>query len=256
MALNWKDWGITMKGWQRRQRAVALAAFGIYLAGLLCHWLRNEDTASAGKPSVAGIAGRYLPFAYEPSGTRSFTQRSMNPKPPSAAHGVHPPMPRHSRAALDDGVRMRAQEDYARLPVAFEPNQGQTDKRVKFLSHGRGYSLFLTSTEAVLTLSQPATQEAEERSGLAYKTIKTRKAKSRRVAIRMQLVGANPQPSVWSGGTAWESQLLARQQPGAVADQHPNLRQGPLPSGVSWGGPGLLRLPAATGIRLRGRARS
>ena len=41
---------------------------------------------------------------------------------------------------------------YARLPLSFEANQGQTDKTVRFLSRGRGYGLFLTGDEAVLEL--------------------------------------------------------------------------------------------------------
>jgi len=41
---------------------------------------------------------------------------------------------------------------YGRLPLSFEANQGQTDSQVKFLSRGRGYSLFLTPKEAVLVL--------------------------------------------------------------------------------------------------------
>jgi hypothetical protein len=41
-----------------------------------------------------------------------------------------------------------------RLPLAFEANQGQSDPRVRFLSRGDGYSLFLTDTEAVLALSK------------------------------------------------------------------------------------------------------
>ena len=39
-----------------------------------------------------------------------------------------------------------------KLPLSFEVNLGQTDAHVKFLSRGRGYSLFLTGDEAVLTL--------------------------------------------------------------------------------------------------------
>jgi len=35
------------------------------------------------------------------------------------------------------------------VPLSFEANQGQTDGQVKFLSHGDGYSLFLTSNEVV-----------------------------------------------------------------------------------------------------------
>jgi hypothetical protein len=42
---------------------------------------------------------------------------------------------------------------YSQLPLSFEPNQGQTDTQVKFLSRGGGYVLFLTGDEAVLTLS-------------------------------------------------------------------------------------------------------
>ncbi len=39
---------------------------------------------------------------------------------------------------------------YARLPLGFEANQGQSDARVKFLARGGGYGLFLTQEEAVL----------------------------------------------------------------------------------------------------------
>lgn len=42
--------------------------------------------------------------------------------------------------------------EYATLPLTFEVNQGQTDERVRFLSRGRGYSLFLSESEAVLSL--------------------------------------------------------------------------------------------------------
>src|ERR1700749_1950973 len=37
------------------------------------------------------------------------------------------------------------------LPLSFEPNRGQTDRRVKFLSRSGGYVLFLTADEAVMT---------------------------------------------------------------------------------------------------------
>src|SRR5579863_10244064 len=44
---------------------------------------------------------------------------------------------------------------YSQLPLVFEPNQGQTDARVKFLARGSGYGLYLTAHEAVLALQQP-----------------------------------------------------------------------------------------------------
>lgn len=44
----------------------------------------------------------------------------------------------------------------AGLPLSFELNSGQADPRVRFLSRGNGYTLFLTKDEAVLAM-----QEAE-----------------------------------------------------------------------------------------------
>ncbi len=45
--------------------------------------------------------------------------------------------------------------NYGNLPLIFEPNLGQTDDEVKFVSRGRGYGLFLTGNEAVLSLQKP-----------------------------------------------------------------------------------------------------
>jgi hypothetical protein len=56
--------------------------------------------------------------------------------------------------------------NYAKLPLSFEANQGQTDRSVNFLSRGRGYSLFLTGDEAVLRLSKPETESATRNSRL------------------------------------------------------------------------------------------
>src|SRR5213080_3602021 len=53
----------------------------------------------------------------------------------------------------------RIVEGYGKLPLAFEANQGQSDPQVKFLSRGAGYSLFLTSNEAVLALHEASQQE-------------------------------------------------------------------------------------------------
>ncbi len=43
-------------------------------------------------------------------------------------------------------------ENYGKLPLTFEANQGQTDSHVKFLSRTSAYTLFLTGDEAVLTM--------------------------------------------------------------------------------------------------------
>jgi hypothetical protein len=51
-------------------------------------------------------------------------------------------------------------ENYGKLPLSFEANSGQTDARVKFLSRGSGYTLFLTSDEAVFTLRGDKAKDA------------------------------------------------------------------------------------------------
>ena len=68
---------------------------------------------------------------------------------------------------------------YAALPLSFEANRGQTDPSVNFLSRGRGYALFLTGREAVLTLKNPS-------SAVGGQTPPASAA-----ALRLQLLGAN-----------------------------------------------------------------
>ncbi len=63
------------------------------------------------------------------------------------------------------------------IPLHFEPNQGQTDGTVKFLSRAKGYGLFLTPEEVVLVLSRgPGASDQR--------------------MLRLKLLGANPQPKI------------------------------------------------------------
>lgn len=56
----------------------------------------------------------------------------------------------------------RLQNTYGKLPLQFEANRGQTDQRVRYLSRGKGYTLFLTDkAEAVLTLNSPQSKNRE-----------------------------------------------------------------------------------------------
>src|SRR5687767_8441564 len=58
----------------------------------------------------------------------------------------------HRSARPLTSAEVRISETYAKLPLTFEVNRGQTNSHVKFLSRGHGYTLFLTSTEAVMSL--------------------------------------------------------------------------------------------------------
>jgi hypothetical protein len=44
-------------------------------------------------------------------------------------------------------------EGYGKLPLSFEANRGQTDARVKFLSRGIGYTLFLIDNNRRIAIS-------------------------------------------------------------------------------------------------------
>jgi hypothetical protein len=73
-------------------------------------------------------------------------------------------------AAPQPATQARVAAAYGRLPLSFEPNQGQTDPQVKFLSRGRGYGLFLTGDEAVLSLrSQKSGVRSQEPAARNWK---------------------------------------------------------------------------------------
>src|SRR5205807_8335522 len=84
---------------------------------------------------------------------------------------------------------------YGKLPLSFEANQGQTDQQVKFLSRGSGYTLFLTSTEAVLVLRKPVPQKSrQDLKGLRLESF-GRPASlgvGENAVVRMKLLGGDP----------------------------------------------------------------
>lgn len=69
-------------------------------------------------------------------------------------------------ASADHATQAQLTDAYRSLPFSFEPNVGQSDAHVKFLARTRGLTVFLTATDTVLS--------------------------TRRTAVRMRLVGANP----------------------------------------------------------------
>src|SRR6202790_517089 len=72
------------------------------------------------------------------------------------------------RCLLSNGLALPS--SYGQIPLSFEVNQGQTNAQVDYLAHGQGYGIFLSKTDAVLSLTN---------------------AKGGGNAIRMHLVGDN-----------------------------------------------------------------
>ena len=96
--------------------------------------------------------------------------------------------------AADNPAATKAQlaENYGKIPLSFEANQGQADKTAKFLSNGSGYSLFLTDSSAVLALTKPEVSNAKVgvAAGKGLKPASARPARKTDV-VRMELAGAN-----------------------------------------------------------------
>jgi len=111
-----------------------------------------------------------------------------------------------SSASLErpEGSRAKVAAEYGKLPLSFEANRGQTDPHVNFISRGSGYTLYLTSTEAVLTLrqnlgsAQPTAGRKNPQISSKRRVIgETQEAELGETkghvpsALRMKLVGAN-----------------------------------------------------------------
>jgi hypothetical protein len=139
-----------------------------------------------------------------------------------AAHRPHASLaaaPALSSQAMNPAVPARtdashAQGTYAALPLAFEANQGQADSQVKYLARGNGYKLFLTSSQAVMTVSdRRKISEVKEmmmnkRRGLSASKAFWKKRAQHRAAqttavLRMNLLGpqseAKSQPELIAG---------------------------------------------------------
>lgn len=89
----------------------------------------------------------------------------------------------------------RARDLLAGLPMIFEPNQGQgnldpADPRARFVTHGSGYSLFLGSEGAILSLVSPESKPLRQGSERPQAPL------TRVEFLEMKLSGANPDASL------------------------------------------------------------
>jgi predicted extracellular nuclease len=89
----------------------------------------------------------------------------------------------------------KARAQYGAMPIAFEENRGQTDAAVRFLSRGPGYGLFLTSSEAVLSL-RGANTNAAFRGGIGQPGVAHADADVETATIRLSFDGANRAPAL------------------------------------------------------------
>ena len=161
-------------------------------------WLGFSALILAGVVALAG--------SWRSGNLRSESQESKAVRP--AGHSSDSGAASETR---DDSAKARVAHNLLQVPMSFEANEGQTDSRVKFLSRGSAYTVFLTSTEAVLALRTaiPAVRVRDQNTGFgsnpgnplsvgsldrtppaAPAVAKAAAAPSEDV-LRMQLVGAN-----------------------------------------------------------------
>src|SRR5262249_46435336 len=119
--------------------------------------------------------------------------RSITPSaatlPPDGNRAVQPLPPSPSVARV-----------FARLPLAFEENRGQTDPQVRFYARGSRTAFFLAKDQAVLTFSEPTPAIAPAAFGTANGA--ARPSTRRGVALALEFVGSNPDVLVEGSGRA------------------------------------------------------
>jgi hypothetical protein len=87
---------------------------------------------------------------------------------------------------------------YGKLPLSFEPNRGQADGQIMFLSRGSGYSLFFTATEAIFRMRN-ADRESKIRNRTDSSSIfnpRSSISNPRSSILDLQLPILNPQSTV------------------------------------------------------------
>jgi len=92
-----------------------------------------------------------LPLALLGSGA-FFQKRVPFVNEPLAPSAVAPAREHSFERPAQGASTPRRLENYGKLPMAFEPNLGQSRSPARFLARGRGYALFLTGDGMVLSL--------------------------------------------------------------------------------------------------------
>jgi len=66
-------------------------------------------------------------------------------------------------------TKQQARSAYGQLPLAFTPNAGQTDARVRYYAQGAGFGVFLTRREAVLAFQRSEKGKPQKGAAVALR---------------------------------------------------------------------------------------
>jgi len=167
-------------------------ALGLGLAGRAARRGWNTGTGPATHASWGGFPSA-LPLATAGKGISPELSRESR-RLPYQSPGAGETDALRAVTATHRATEARWVESYGKLPLSFEANVGQTDGRVKFLSRGAGYTLFLLPDEAVLSLRGPGPMTQKQAAAGASLVPAATDAGSRSASavLGMKLVGANP----------------------------------------------------------------
>jgi hypothetical protein len=124
------------------------------------------------------------PHAVNPDGPEQQVQLQAAPVLQNAA------VSDSDTARAEDLTRFQAQATYGNLPLSFEPNRGQTDPQVKFLSRAGNRTVWLIKDEVVIALAR---RSRSSRAGGKQEVV-GKESRVQPAVLRMRFVGANTSP--------------------------------------------------------------
>ena len=128
-------------------------------------------------PLILIMAARYL----QKSDSVVQQGQSQDAPPTLREAAATNPAPSEIRAS----TRLQIETAYGNLPLSFEPNRGQTNPRVKFLSRAGHRTLWLTQDEAVLAIGR------QSRAWSSRKAVTAPADQPAPAVLRIKFLGAN-----------------------------------------------------------------
>lgn len=123
--------------------------------------------------------------------------RVSRPRPLRAESALSLATVAPSNSSANEPVqRTSAAAKYNRAPLGFEANHGQAIAAVKFITRGVGYELYLTSTQAVLSLEKKPSARANQKTEKDLRAHRNLQPAARRDVVRMTLMGARSEARV------------------------------------------------------------
>jgi Beta-propeller repeat/Cep192 domain 4 len=173
------------------------------LNGALLVYDNSQGSPQAIPLTGAGVSStaQQLPPGNGLNGTTSSADRQS--ASPEASRRLALATPEAEFKALASGRsarhKLQGRESYARLPLSFEANTGQTDRQARFLARGAGYAMYLTARGAVLELAGRKALPRRPESAGENQELKHQPSLVATV-LRMELPGANTRPEVMGLG--------------------------------------------------------